>query len=360
MMTESNHPDYEIDTIDELGLDRRQPIGEPQEQQDSIFSTVDDETMVKRFAKGKKRSVSNHNLAISYAHNSLQLSTPQGELIALNKISDKLHYILLKQDSRYWEFIHNIVIEHSFVPIENNPTQRGFFRYQKYQIPQGYRLRYSNCIDLLALWEEHHSAQSRFQLDLLFFSKAKWYRVKNATLDDNRITLTSVAGQIEMLTNAKVAWIYQLSEAQESVIFSKAAPIDPTVHKPGENELIDKLISKLGVEDDGKPASSNKASGIDPDALALFEQVFNPSFLPALPEELQQQVVELQIAAIKIIEHYIEQGETIVRTEIITDNQGRKISEKTVTTQRGCPRWVIEALLKSSGSSSAPTEDSNP
>jgi hypothetical protein len=357
MMTESNHPpDYEIDTIDELNLDRRQPIGDPQDQQESLFSTVDDETMVRRFARGKKRSVSNHNLAINYTHNSLQLSTPHGELIALNKISDKLHYILLKQDSNYWEFIHHIVIEHSFVPINDNTTQGGFTRYQKYQIPPGYQLKYTNAGDLLALWQRHSGREQKQHLDLLFLSKTKWYRVKNAVLQGNNVCLTSVAGQVEMPIGTPVPWIYQLTEVSE-VLSAKPSIGAKVPPKNGDSELLDKLISKLGVEEDGKPAVSGHVNGIDPDALALFEQVFNPNFFPDLPEELKLQVTELQISAIKILEYYIEHGETTTKTEIIKDNSGKKISEKTITTNRGCPRWVIEALLKSQSTAPPAAEE---
>lgn len=347
MMTESNHiPDYEIDTIDELNLDRRQPLGDPQDQQESLFSTVDDETMVRRFARGKKRSVSNHNLAINYTHNSLQLSTPQGELIALNKISDKLHYILLKQDSNYWEFIHHLVIEHSFVPINDNTTQGGFTRYQKYQIPPGYQLKYTNAKDLLDLWQQHSSYGPKQQLDLLFLSKSKWYRVKNAVLNRDKVLLTSVAGQIEIPVNTEVPWIYQLNDVSDG-LSSQPAPVRALPVKSSDSDLLNKLISKLGVEEEGMPAAPSTMNNIDSDALALFEQVFNPNLFPELPEELKRQVTELQVSALKVLENYIEHGETITKTEIISDNSGKKISEKTITTQRGCPRWVIESLLQS-------------
>jgi hypothetical protein len=350
MMTESNHiPDYEIDTIDELNLDRRQPLGDPQDQQESLFSTVDDETMVRRFARGKKRSVSNHNLAINYTHNSLQLSTPQGELIALNKISDKLHYILLKQDSNYWEFIHHLVIEHSFVPINDNTAQGGFTRYQKYQIPPGYQLKYTNAKDLLDLWQQHSSYGPKQQLDLLFLSKSKWYRVKSAVPKRDKVLLTSVAGQIEISVNTEVPWIYQLNEVSGG-LSAQSAPVTNLPIKSSDSDLLNKLISKLGVEEEGMPAAPstmNSTESIDPDALALFEQVFNPNLFPDMPEEVKRQVVEMQISALRVLENYIEHGETITKTEIISDNSGKKISEKTITTNRGCPRWVIESLLQS-------------
>jgi hypothetical protein len=348
-MTESNYqPDYSLDTIDELGLENVNHPNGYQNPQENLFSTVDDETMVSRFARGKKRQIRNHNLIITYAHNSLQLSTPEGELVAINKISDKLHYILIKKDSAYWDFIHNIVLSHNFVPIDNNPSQRGFFRYQKYQIPQGYQLRYSSGQELSSFWAENViNPEHNLKLDLLFLNKSKWYRVQEITTQNEYISFRSVAGTVQLLADAQVAWIYRLLESTETNIKERArAKVAPPVVKAGENELIDKLISKLGVEQDG-----NKKSGVfgdlkmDSEALALFEQVFDGKFLPQLSEELHQQLLDLQILAMNILEYYLEHGETITRTEVINDDNGQKISEKTITTNRGCPRWVVEAIM---------------
>ncbi len=350
-MTESNYqPDYSLDTIYELGLEDVSLDNGQKSSQESLFSTVDDETMVSRFARGKKRQIRNHNLIITYAHNSLQLSTPEGELVAINKISDKLHYILIKQDSAYWEFIHNIVISYDFVPIDHNPRQRGFFRYQKYQIPEGYQLRYTINQELYSFWQENIiNLEHDLKLDLLFLNKSKWYRAQEITIQDDHILFRSVAGNVQIPLGSHMAWIYRLSESTEhnGSRDRQRAKVLPPVIKAGENELIDKLISKLGVEQDG-----NKKLGVfgdlkmDAEALALFEQVFDKKFLPQLSEELHQQILDLQILAMNILENYLEHGEVFTKTEVINDSSGQKISEKIVTTNRGCPRWVVEAILQ--------------
>jgi hypothetical protein len=338
-MTGSNYPsDYDIETINELGLNPAQP---PANGEESIFSTVDDETMIQRFARGKKRSVRNNNLSIDYAHNSLQLATPQGELIAINKVSNKLHYILLKQDSRYWEFIHNIVLEHNFVPIDNNPTQRGFFRYQKYQIPAGYQLRYTSGFEVQSFWYGHtHESASELQLDLLFLNKSKWHRIQEISFQNQRLMFRSVAGVVELPADTHLAWIYQLSEPE----VPRRKTLPPIPPKPQESDILEKLSSKLRVETDPTPSDLSTTRTIDSDALALFEKVFNGS--NEIPEKLQQQLIELQMSALRILENYVQNGESITRTEIITDNSGKKISEKTIITNRGCPRWVLESLMK--------------
>ncbi len=77
----------------------------------------DDRTMIWRFAQGKKRLVVNQDLRIDYAHNSLQLSTPNGELIAIHKVAKRLHYVLVKKDSKYSDTIQEVISECQFIPI---------------------------------------------------------------------------------------------------------------------------------------------------------------------------------------------------------------------------------------------------
>jgi hypothetical protein len=354
-----NYPsDYDIETINELGLNPAQPQANGDE---SIFSTVDDETMIQRFARGKKRSVRNNNLSIDYAHNSLQLATPQGEMIAINKVANKLHYILLKQDSRYREFIHNIVIQHNFVPIDNNPTQRGFFRYQKYQIPNGYELRYTSGYEIQSFWYTHtHESAGELQLDLLFLNKSKWHRVQEIVFQDKKLLFRSVAGVIELPADHNLAWIYQLSEPE----VPRRRTLPPVTPQPQESDILGKLTSKLAIETDPAPTvtaaemttgmgteMSTTLSGmydatetIDSDAILLFDKVFNN--IGEVPTKTQQDLRELQIVVLKILENYVQNGETITKTEIINDNNGKKISEKTIITNRGCPRWVVECLMK--------------
>ena len=347
-----NYPsDYDIETINELGLNPAQP---PANGDESIFSTVDDETMIQRFARGKKRSVRNNNLSIDYAHNSLQLATPQGEMIAINKVANKLHYILLKQDSRYREFIHNIVIEHNFVPIDNNPTQRGFFRYQKYQIPNGYELRYTSGYEIQSFWYTHtHESAGELQLDLLFLNKSKWHRVQEIIFQDKKLLFRSVAGVIELPAEHNLAWIYQFSEPE----VPRRRTLPPvSSQQPPESDILGKLTSKLSIEADPAPTVTevgtesstllsmyDGSSKIDSDAILLFDKVFNNN--NEIPVKLKEDLRAVQIEVLKILEGYVKNGETVTRTEIINDNNGKKISEKTITTNRGCPRWVIECLM---------------
>jgi hypothetical protein len=331
---------------------------------DNMFATLDDETIVRRFARGKKRLVSNHNLQIEYAHNSLQLSTANGDLIAIHKIAERLHYILVKKDDEYADLIHSLIIEHQFIPIDNTTTigrvspleNRRFVRYQKYEIPDGYVLKYEPGEELLQTWQEDRPQVTLgMRLDLLILSKSKWYRVQEIASLGDRLNVETRLGTISVSRQDPIAWIAKLNE-----ISPNDNPRSMQVTVDGQNmnnptndsDILAKIISKLSLDS----TSTEEEVHFD------IETIVSTPFIPETPESSllydpdrssvlmnnnsSFAIEGLTNAAIRVLEDYLENGETIVRTEIITDAQGNTIGEKNVTTQRGCPKWAIEAVLK--------------
>jgi hypothetical protein len=319
--------------------------------QDNIFTGLDDETLIRRFARGKKRVVSNHNLKIDYAHNSLQLSTPSGDLIGIHKISDKLHYILVKKNSVYSEFIHNIILEYQFIPLDTATSEQGFVRYQKHNIPDGYQLHYAEASDLWRAWEDQ---QQHFtlglRLDVLLLAKSKWYRVQDITRSDEHLDLQTRLGKISLHLGDSVAWIDKLEPIPpQNGERAKAIPVHPN----GHNSIIDsgllaKIMTKLAIDAD---PNSNLRVGHDD----IFEPPIPVVNLQPVSSDLERSSMitnkltpdreRLLTSVLKVLEDYLENGETIVRSEVVSDAQGQTVSEKTITTHRGCPRWVIETIL---------------
>ncbi len=330
---------------------------------DNMFATLDDETIVSRFARGKKRLVSNHNLQIDYAHNSLQLSTVNGDLIAIHKIADRLHYILVKKDDEYADLIHNSILEHQFVPIDSTTTigrvspleNRRFVRYQKYEIPNGYVLKYELSEQLWQTWREDRSQiKLGLRLDILILSKSKWYRVQEISSLGDRLNLETRLGTISVSRQEPIAWIAKLNEISPNPNFkSVKVNVDGQNMNNPDSDILAKIISKLSLD----------STSTEEDIHFDIETIVSTPFIPEIPESSllydpdrssmlmnnsnsSFEIEGLTSAAIRVLEDYLENGETIIRTEIITDAQGNTIGEKNVTTQRGCPKWAIEAVLK--------------
>lgn len=314
-------------------------------EREDTLEGLNDSTMIWRFAQGKKRLAINQNLRINYAHNSLQLSTPNNELIAIHKIAKKLHYILIKKDSKYSEMIQNIISECQFIPIDTTTAERGFMRYQKYEIPEGYNLRYEPAEQLWQTWQEDRQQPvAGIQLDILILARSKWYRVQQMICTDNRLDLQTRLGLISLSLRDRIAWIAKLGD------ISAVGNADLTTQQNGTNgtdsDILGKIISKLAIEDapdlDFDSDATMSTSTYQPDDSSLLYDGERSSTLTGHTLPISAQ---LRASVLNVLENYLEHGETIVSTETIADAQGNTISEKTVSTHRGCPRWAIEAIV---------------
>jgi|GEM_PF-3335730 len=350
MMVNTYYEDSSSNTLSQqLDLQtnlERERLGEEQENPIEIG----DSTMIWRFAQGKKRLVANQNLRIDYAHNSLQLSTPNNELIAIHKLAEKFHYILVKKDSKYSGIIQNIITECQFIPIDPTNTERGFMRYQKYKIPEGYTLRYEPAAELWQTWQDdapaerlHQWQQSTvgLQLDILILARSKWYRVQQMICTGTRLDLQTRLGLISLSLRDRIAWIAK----RENI--PTVSNVDLTTQNTN-SDILDKIITKLAIEGSLDSElhfnpNSTKSQSVDrPDDLARLDDQ-RSSVLTG--NSLDSISAQLRAGALNVLEDYLEHGETIVRTETIADAQGNVISEKTVSTHRGCPRWAIEAII---------------
>jgi hypothetical protein len=320
------------------------------EDREHLLDGLDDETIIWRFARGKKRLVVNQDLRIDYAHNSLQLSTPNGELIAIHKVAERLHYILIKRDSKYFETIQNIIAECQFIPIDTATAERGFMRYQKYEIPEGYTLRYDSAAELWQAWQENqHQLAGGLQLDILILARSKWYRVQQMIGTDDRLDLQTRLGLISLALKDRIAWIAKLGDIP-TVTNADLGDRQNSINGGTDSDILGKIISKLAIDPDDCidiPFNQNSTMpgssfGQSHASSSLYKDDRSSTLsghnLPQISEQLRA-------SAIDVLEKYLEHGETIVRTETITDAQGNMINEKTITTNRGCPRWAIEAII---------------
>jgi hypothetical protein len=329
-------------------------VREASRAEKTLRDRLDDQTIIRRFARGKKRLVVNQNLRIDYAHNSLQLSTPTGDLIAIHKISERLHYILIKKDSKYSKMIQEIISDCQFIPIDTATAERGFMRYQKYEIPQGYTLAYEPADVLWHTWQANqHQDPIGLQLDILILARSKWYRVQQMVCTDDRLDVQTRLGLISLTRRDRIAWIAKLGNVAKIV----NADLNTTKNAANEgtdSDILGKIISKLAIEGSIQsdlpfdlpfdPNATMSQSGFHrPQNSALLYEEDRSSTLTG--QTLTPISAQLMANALDVLEEYLEHGETIVRTEIIQDPQGNPISEKTVTTHRGCPRWAIEAII---------------
>jgi hypothetical protein len=351
MTREPNFSDTSIFTDDSQDL-QIQPDRERDRflaDRENTSERLDDRTIIWRFAQGKKRLVVNEDLRIDYAHNSLQLSTPSGELIAIHKVAQKLHYILVKKDSKYSSTIQEIISECQFIPIDAVTAERGFMRYQKYDIPEHYTLHYELADRLWQTWQDsQQQASAGVGLDILILARSKWYRIQQMICTDERLDLQTRLGLISLSLRDRIAWIARVGDV--GAVGDADLGAQHGVNSGTDSDILGKIISKLAIEvmpdGDVDPAPStdlpSAVFGQPDDSSLLYDRQRSGNLMDDDTSPISQ---ELRANTLSVLENYLEHGETIVRTETILDPQGNIISEKTVTTHRGCPRWAIEAIV---------------
>ena len=64
------------------------------------------------------------------------------------------------------------------------------------------------------------------------------------------------------------------------------------------------------------------------------------------PLSLAQRQAALKLRAMNVLTTYLQEGDPIVRTEVLKNAQGQEISRKATKIQRGCPNWAIDQIKK--------------
>jgi hypothetical protein len=120
---------------------------------------------------------------------------------------------------------------------------------------------------------------------------------------------------------------------------------------------IDRLLSGSVVEqDDVPPATTTAEPSAQPETPLSShppQSPTAPTTAPAavVPTEspipdrsllsLAQRQAELKTKAVEVLAKYLQEGDTIVHTEVLKNALGQEVNRKVSTIQRGCPGWAI-------------------
>jgi hypothetical protein len=66
----------------------------------------------------------------------------------------------------------------------------------------------------------------------------------------------------------------------------------------------------------------------------------------APPLSISDRQASLKLKAMQVLATYLQDGERIMRTEVLKNAQGQEIDRKVTKIQRGCPRWAIDRVWR--------------
>lgn len=337
---------------------------------DDTASTLDDASLIQKFARGERDLVSNENLQIDFCFNRLQLTSRRLEILALIDLLDKPRVVLIKKVSKYSKLINEIILENHFVPWGES-SRKGFIKYQQCVPPAGYKLNYTEAVDLWKTWWPNHRQHNKheIELDILVFFKTNWYPIKEVVGSDGNFYIKTLAGEMTLHSTDKVVWVTQISKQITPQPTSLTSPAQPERTATAVNTEADNkpIVSRLAdypslgssgrgrTEQQGKQAERgrkiNNGYSMKVDKKDDLESMPAPQTeIQSSPEpELEEMLKIVKKKAMQTLANYLVNGVTENTTEEMKNERGEIICTKTITVKKACPQWVIKLLLDKTG-----------
>lgn len=380
------------------------------------------------FAQGQKNFISSQNLKLEYTDTSIRLSDRDGKLVGISKqVNQWQRKVLISNNSVYRPSIIEALMELGFINRQKS-SHPEFSEHHLYQVPNTYKVNYTEVIKLWKVWWNH----KRYQLnqpnppiDVLTFTKGNWYLIRDLQPKQGNFVISTERGEIAVEPEEYVVWLdaidYQQTEPEPTNSTSsftleppqtsanRSVPIDSSILLSSQSlttgsstplkaarakisaehterlewvepieELdlesylntfntedsedvdriegiynINELLSGNTIEENVLPPAPQPVNipSPTPESIAVaavpVEPSATPSPTPTKPVlSMAQRQAELKYKAMNVLAKYLQEGDRITHTEVLTNGQGQELNRKITQIQRGCPSWAIDQIQK--------------
>jgi hypothetical protein len=399
--------------------------------------TEEEVQIIGYFAQGQKHSISSQNLKLEYTDTSIRLSDRDGKLLGISKqVSQWQRKVLISNNSVYRPSVVEALTALGFIAKQKS-SHPEFTEHHYYQVPDAYKLNYTETIELWKVWWNNKRYQLNLPkppIDVLTFTKGNWYLVRDLQPKQGNFIIRTERGEIVTEPDEYVVWIEAISDKQadeskslhSAPSFSSVPPqTSSSISVPLDSNLlsgrntptevtssaqlevphakltaniervstqledidlesylntfntedaedvdriegiynIGELLSgsNLIIEDVLPLASSPKSTNSPPqvEVLAEPEEIIStpvepsanlePAVLsptPVLPPllSISQRQAALKRKAMDVLMGYLQEGDRVTHTEVLTNAQGQELNRKVTKIQRGCPSWAIDQI----------------
>jgi hypothetical protein len=370
---------------------------------DRILKLTDEEFQIMGyFVQGQKHSISSENLKLEYTDTSIRLSDRAGKLIGISKqVNQWQRKVLITNNSVYRQSIVAALQAAGCIDRQKS-SHPEFTEHHFYQLPEYYKLNYTETIELWKVWWNNKRYQLNLPkppIDVLTFTKGNWYLVRDLQPKQGNFIIRTERGEISVEPDEYVVWIdaIEVPLASKSVnLPSLTLPTSSVItgteeqpESPQQFEEIDlesylntfntedaedidriegiynigELLSGNQILEDVLPVTpvANPVASLPlipvaiepaPIQVAPVEPVASPeppvlTPTPTLPLlSISERQAALREKAMQVLAAYLQDGDLVTQTEVLKNAQGQEMNRKVVKTQRGCPRWAIDQIAK--------------
>jgi hypothetical protein len=182
-------------------------------------------------------------------------------------------------------------------------------------------------------------------------------RSKNQTTTGSSTPLSSAAkAKISNQNAERLEWVEPIEELDlESYLNTFNTEDSEDVDRIEGIYNIGELLSGNTIEENVLPPAPQPISipspTLEPEPIAVAAVPVEPSATPSpTPPKpvlsMAQRQAELKRKAMTVLAKYLQEGDRITHTEVLTNGQGQELNRKITEIQRGCPSWAIDQIQK--------------
>jgi hypothetical protein len=192
-----------------------QPTANQAPSAKTVPNQLDDLTIIRHFIQGDVALASNYQLHVQTTHNTHQLYTNKGQLIARARHNTNPAKISVRPLGEYSELLKKMFLEHEFMPLGLDASGH-FVDYEYHPIPDGYALNLTSAQDFWKYWWRHLKFQTGFQQapEVLAFLDGKWSIVQELVLQKRTLFITAGDSETALQDFDEVTWL----QPQEDVV----------------------------------------------------------------------------------------------------------------------------------------------
>jgi hypothetical protein len=170
------------------------------------------------FVRGHKHAIASQNLKLEYTETSIRLSVnvsedrqrPNFKLLGISKqVNQWQRKVLINHDSSYRQLLVETLTEVGFITRKKS-SHPEFTEHHYYTVPDGYKLNYTEVIQLWRSWWNHkryHLNSASAPIDALIYSKANWHPVRDLQPKQGSFILQTARGQLAIEPEEYIVWI---------------------------------------------------------------------------------------------------------------------------------------------------------
>jgi hypothetical protein len=209
----------------------------------SLDLTAEELKIIEYFVQGQKHSISSQNLKLEYTETSIRLNDRQGKLLGISKQTNQWQRKVLVSNSSVYRFrIIDLLIGSKFINKQKS-SHPEFTEYHYYDVPDGYKLNYTEVIELWKVWWHNKRYQLNVPnppIDVLIFSKGDWCLVRDLQPKQDNFILRTAKKEITVESEEYLVWISSLLTILPPAGSNRSVTLDSSL--PSEDHILNEII----------------------------------------------------------------------------------------------------------------------